>query len=92
MAKTSNRKEAWMRILVAIVSGIILCAWSVLIRVFLIINWLAGVFANKRIESLAELSEVWNTQVYDFARYINFVSNKRPFPFGELRKSISRFE
>lgn len=92
MAKTSNRKEAWMRIIVMIVSGIILCAWSVLIRVFLVINWVMGVFANKRLKSLAELSEIWNTQVYDFVRYMNFVSNKRPFPFEELRKSISRFE
>jgi hypothetical protein len=89
--KTSERKEAWMRILVAIVTGIILCAWGALIKIFVLFNWLYAVFAGKRSKGMARLSEIWNTQFYDFLRYITFVTNKRPFPFSSLKPSISRF-
>ena len=90
--KTTERKEAWMRILVAIVTGIILAAWGALIKIFIFFNWLYAVFAGKRSRGMAELSEIWNTQAYDFLRYITFVTNKRPFPFSSLKPVISKFE
>ena len=89
--KNSERKEAWMRILVGIVSGIILAAWSILIKLFVIINWVVVVFAGKRVRELASLAEIWNTQIYDFLRYMTLVSNKRPFPFNSIKESISKF-
>ena len=46
---------------------------------------------GKRLRDVAELSEIWNTQWYIFQRYIIFVSNQRPFPFGKLEKNISKF-
>lgn len=87
-----ERKEIFMRIVVGIVSGIILTVWKWLIFVFVIINIIYTLFAGKRFKELAELSEIWNTQRYTFLRYILLVSNKRPFPFTRLEKSISRFE
>ena len=90
--KTNERKEAWMRIIVLIVSGIVLGAWQYLIMVFAIINFVYAIFAKKRIKELAEMSETWNTQHYTFQRYMIFESNFRPFPFTKLQKSISKFE
>ncbi len=93
MAKTQvEKKEAWMRLLVLIVTGIILAAWKYLIAVFLIMNWIITVFSGKRHKGMAELSETWNAQTYDFLRYMTFVSNRRPFPFGPLAPPISKFE
>jgi hypothetical protein len=90
MAKKSERKEAWFRIIVAIVTGIILNVWQGLIAILSIINWFVVIFSGKRNKSLAEFSEYFNTELYKFARYMTFVSNKRPFPFSSLER-MSRF-
>ena len=89
--KTSEREEAWFRIIVLIVSGVILAIWRYLVFVLLIINWFITIFSGKRNKELAEFCEYWNTEVYKFIRYITFVSNKRPFPFTNMEK-MSKFE
>ena len=91
MARTSERKEAWFRIIVAIISGIILAVWKVLIVMFTVLNWIIVVFSGKRNKSLAERSEYWNTETYKYIRYLTFVSNKRPFPFSDAER-MSKFE
>ncbi len=92
MAKKFNeRKEAWFRIIVAIVTGIILELWEYLITAFAIINWFIVVFSGKRNRELAEFSEYFNTELYKYSRYLTFMSNKRPFPFSSLER-ISEFE
>jgi len=85
-----ERKEAWMRIIVAIVSGIILGLWGYLVCALVVINWLVVVFSGKRNRGMAEFCEYWNTEYYKLSRYITFVSNKRPFPFSEMEK-LSKF-
>lgn len=87
-----ERAEAWMRIIVGIVSGITLVVWRWLIVVFGIINFIYTIFAGRRLKQLAELSEIWNTQWYIYQRYFIFLSNRRPFPFTSLEKSMSKFE
>lgn len=88
----SQRKETLMRIIVAIVSGIILGLWRYLICAFIIINFVYSIFTAKRLKEIAELSEIWNTQWYQFQRYMTFVNNKRPFPFTSLAKNISKYK
>ena len=92
MAKKNESEEALMRIVVAIVTGIILSVWKVLITVLAIINFLIAILTGKRNKEIAEFCEIWNTQLYVFVRYMTFVSNKRPFPFKEIDESISKFE
>ena len=87
-----ERKEILMRIVVAIVSGIILAVWRWLILIFSLINWIYTLFAGKRLKELAELSEIWNTQTYIYLRYLTMVTNERPFPFRSLTKNISKFK
>ena len=97
--KVSNRKrkerseriEALIRIVILIISGLILSVWRVLTYVLVITNLVYTLFAGKRLRDVAELSELWNTQWYVFQRYIIFVSNQRPFPFGKLEKRMSNF-
>jgi hypothetical protein len=89
--KSSERTEAWFRIVVLIVSGIILSIWKILIQILAIINWFITIFSGKRNKDLADFCEYWNTEVYKFIRYITFVSNKRPFPFSNMEK-MSKFE
>tara|TARA_Y100000310_G_C20555210_1_gene750146 strand:+ start:359 stop:640 length:282 start_codon:yes stop_codon:yes gene_type:complete len=89
--KMSERKEAWFRILVAIVSGIILGIWRILIKILMIINWFITIFTGKRNKELADFCEYWNTEIYKFIRYMTFVSNERPFPFTHMER-ISKFK
>ena len=86
-----ERSEVFMRIVVLVVTGIILAVWKWLIIIFFVINWFYVLFAGKRLKELAEMSEVWNSQWYVFQRYLIFVTNKRPFPFTKLEKSMSKF-
>lgn len=87
----AERKEAWFRLLVAIVSGVILYFWRVLICVIAIIHWIYVVFTGKKVRDLAEFSEYFNTELYKFTRYLTFVTNERPFPFSSIER-ISKFE
>ncbi len=89
--KETERKEAWFRILVLIITGIILMIWRYLIFVLVVINWFVTIFSGKRHKELAMFSEYWNTEWYKFMRYMTFVSNKRPFPFSKMER-MSRFK
>lgn len=89
--KMSERKEAWFRIIVAVVSGIILGLWKALIQILAVINWLITVFSGKRNKELANFCEFWNTEMYKFVRYLTFVTNERPFPFTSLQR-YSKFK
>ena len=86
-----ERVEALLRIVVGLVSGFILTIWKILIIIIGIINWIIVIFSGKRNKKLAEISEIWNTQTYSYLRYMTFVSNKRPFPFDAIAKSLSKF-
>ena len=88
--KMSERKEAWFRIIVGIISGIILGLWKIIIVVLGIINWLITVFSGKRNKDIANFCEYWNTETYKYIRYLTFVSNKRPFPFSDAER-MSKF-
>ena len=88
--KLSERKEAWFRIIVLIVSGIVLGVWNILIRVLAFVHWIIVVFSGKRNAELANFSEYWNTEAYKFVRYLTFVTNSRPFPFSKMER-FSKF-
>ncbi len=90
MAKKRERKEALIRIVVAIISGIILGLWKGLIQILALIHWFVVIFSGQRNKDLAEFCEYFNTELYKFARYITFVSNRRPFPFTKLER-MSKF-
>ena len=86
-----ERAESLMRIIIVIVTGIILYVWAYLIGVFIVINFIWTLISGKRIKEVAELCEIWNTQKYDYFKYVSFVNNERPFPFNKLRKRITKF-
>lgn len=88
----NERKEALMRIVVGLISGIIIGLWKGLVQIIVLINFFYTLFTNKRNKDLAEFSNIWNNAVYDFLRYMTFTTNKRPFPFISLGKTRDKFE
>ena len=90
--KRKERKEALMRILILIVSGTILTVWRIFIYLIIFVHLIYVLVAGKRMKDLAILSETWNTQWYIFQKYIIFLDNRRPFPFGKLGKNLDEFK
>jgi hypothetical protein len=90
MGKKTERKEAWFRIIVIVISGIVLSLWGKLIGLLGVIHWIIVVFSGKRNKDLALFCEYFNTEAYKFMRYLTFVSNKRPFPFTKMER-MSKF-
>ncbi len=88
----SERKEAWFRIIVLVVSGLILGLWKGVIQILTVVHWIMVLITGKRSKDLAQFSEIWNTQIYTYLTYLTFVTNKRPFPFESLRKDLGKFE
>ncbi len=87
-----ERKEAWMRIPIAIVSGFILEVWGFFIFCFAIAQLVLILVEGKKNKELLKMSEVYLIQIYTFVKYITFISNERPFPFGNLKKEIDEGE
>jgi len=87
-----ERGEALMRIVVGIVSGIILSLWKILIQILAVVNFVVALIGGNRNKDMADLCEMWNTQVYVFLRYMTFVTNERPMPFKKMTKSFSKFK
>jgi len=91
MVKGNERRELWWRLLVAIVGGIVLGVWKVLVFLIVLVNVVIVLFKDKRNSDLAEFCEYWNSEAYRFARYLTFETNVKPFPFNELKK-LGKFE
>ena len=71
--------------------GIVLGVWRWFIFVIGAVNWIITLITGKRNKEIAEMCEIWNTQMYIFLRYLTLVTNERPFPFRDLTKSFSKF-
>ena len=89
--KSEERKEAWFRIIVLIISGIILSLWKIAVCFISIVHWIVVVITGKRNRKVANFCEHWNTEMYKCLRYLTFVSNIRPFPFTRVEK-LSKFQ
>jgi len=83
-----ERIEAWMRIPIAIVSGIILKVWGFFILCFAIAQLILILVEGKKNRNLMKMSDIYLVQLYTFVKYITFISNERPFPFVELKEKI----
>jgi len=89
--KSEEKKEAWFRILVLIISGIILAVWKWLVIILAIVNFFITIFSGKRNRDIAEFCDYWNTQVYLYVKYITSMTNERPFPFTKMQR-IGKFK
>ena len=58
--KKRERQEAWMRLVVLVVTGIIVGVWAYLTYALMIIHWLIMVFSGRRNKDLADFIEYWN--------------------------------
>jgi len=92
MAKTNERLEAIIRVFIAIISGFILSIWFWIIKIFTIVNFIITLVTGDRNKELSRYCEIWTTQAYHYAKYVMFGTNKRPFPFTQLKNPMTKFE
>ncbi len=88
-SKINERLEAVFRIPIAIISGVIIGLWKMLIEFVVIAHWFVVVISGKRNTNLAGFANRWITEYYVFVRYLTFATNERPFPFTPLHKYIA---
>jgi hypothetical protein len=89
--KQIERREALIRIPIAIISGLILEIWANLTIILSLVNFFIVIFTSKRNRDISDFSEYFNSYAYSFFRYITFNTNERPFPFAPLKK-MNKFE
>jgi hypothetical protein len=87
---SEKKKEVWMRIPIFIVSGIILHIWGFFIFIFALVQLILILAKNKKEKELLKMCNVYLIQLYIFMKYVTFLSDNRPFPFGELGKEIEK--
>lgn len=87
-----ERGEILMRIIVAIITGIIISLWGYVVYVVATMHWIITFVTGKRLKAFADFCETWNTQKYCFTRYLLLLSNERPFPFSDVNKNLSEFK
>jgi hypothetical protein len=81
-------EEVWMRIPIFIISGIILEIWGFFVLCFSLAQFVIILVEDKKSKELLHMCHLFNIQAYDFLNYITFVSERRPFPFGHIQKSV----
>ncbi len=82
----NERREAWMRIPISIVSGFIFYIWGFFVCIFAIVQLIMVLVEGKKNKEFLDMCKNYVAQLYAFVKYITFISNERPFPFGDLRK------
>jgi uncharacterized protein YqhQ len=82
----NERREAWIRIPVCIVSGFILDIWGFFVFIFAIVQFIMVLVEGKKNKEFLNFCKTYVAQLYVFVKYITFISNERPFPFADLKK------
>ena len=81
-----SKKSVWMRIPVAIVSGAILHVWGCFVLIFSLVQMILVLTNNKKEKEFLNINAIFSNQIYCFFRYISFISEEKPFPWGKLGK------
>jgi Domain of unknown function (DUF4389) len=86
--RKTEKRETLLRIPIAIISGAILEVWGFFIFCFAIAQFALMLAEGKKNKEILKMCKVYLMQLYCFVKYITFISDDRPFPFGDLKKSV----
>ena len=81
-----NKRDIWMRIPIFFLSGMMLNVWAFFILIFSLVQLVLMLLEDKTEKEFLTISSMFSDQIYCFFRYISFVSEEKPFPFGKLGK------
>jgi hypothetical protein len=81
-----SKRNIWMRIPVFILSGAILYVWGFFVLIFSLVQLVLMLTEKKKEKEILNISSMFSNQVYCFFKYISFISEEKPFPFGEIKK------
>ncbi|VVB83512.1 Uncharacterised protein [uncultured archaeon] len=81
-----RKKSVWMRIPIFIVSGAILHIWGFFACIFALVQMILMLAGKKKEKELLRINAMFSSQIYIFFKYISFLSEKKPFPFGKKRR------
>jgi Domain of unknown function (DUF4389) len=81
-----SKRNIWMRIPVFILSGMILYVGGFFVLIFSLVQLVLMLTEKKKEKEILNISSMFSNQVYCFFKYISFISEEKPFPFGEIKK------
>ena len=80
----SERVGALVRIPLFILYGIIAGLWQQLMALLALFHLLYVLVTGRRSKSMANFANTYAMYKYRVSRYLNFVSNKKAFPFADI--------
>ena len=81
-----SKRNIWMRIPIFIVSGVILYVWMFFTLIFSIVQLVLMLTENKKEKEFLNINSMFSGQVYTYFKYISFLSEEKPFPWGKIKK------
>lgn len=81
-----SKKNIWMRIPIFFVSGIILYVWMFFTLIFSIVQLVLMLTENKKEKEFLHFSSLFINQGSCYFKYISFLSEEKPFPWGKMEK------
>ena len=88
----TERKEALIRIPIALISWIIMEVWGLLVIVLTIFHWFVVIFTAKRNKAIASFGNQYASYLHNVVRYLTFATDERPFPFNNDMKTVEKLD
>jgi hypothetical protein len=81
-----HKKSVWMRIPIFIVSGAILYVWMFFTLIFSLVQLVLMLAEGRKEKEFVNFSSLFISQISCYFKYISFISEEKPFPWGKLKK------
>jgi hypothetical protein len=85
-----ERTEALLRIPLAIVNGVLLAAWGLAAALVALAHWFHALIPGRRHKGIVEFTNRFIAYDYEVHRYLDLVTNRRPWPIGKRRSPLPR--
>ncbi len=83
--KNVRSRNTWLRLFYMLVFALLMGLAEFVLVFVVIVQFLTVLLSGQRNERLLEFGADTSRYVYDIWRYLCFVSEEQPFPFGEWR-------
>lgn len=82
-------RNTWLRLFYMLVFALIMAVAEFVLAVVVIVQFFTVLLSGERNEKLLGFGADLSLFVYDIWRYLNFVTEDQPFPFGEWRSAAA---
>ena len=85
LKKNVKSRNTWLRLFYILVFAVVICIAEFILVAVVIVQFFTVLLSGKKNEKLLAFGADMSLYVYDIWRYLCFVSEWQPFPFGDWR-------